>query len=200
MCVVLLFTLPPLPLVTCLHESHPASVLRPPLKARQKVASEWLPGRHSQGFVPHLRRRPNAAAPRAPRAPLHAVSARGRRCLQDYRLTQRACPGTQSPGRPFLLASAPQPRAYSGRSCRRRAFNGRPPLRIEFSRVRARSGLLQHRLCVRLLPALPCRGLSKNPWTLATGWSWGGIQLSRGAPPTTPLGRGAALAAASPNP
>ena len=86
---------------------HPASVLRPPLKARQKVASEWLPGRHSQGFVPHLRRRPNAAAPRAPRAPLHAVSARGRRCLQDYRLTQRACPGTQSPGVPSYLHLRP---------------------------------------------------------------------------------------------
>ena len=64
--------------------------------------------------------------------------------------------------------------------------------------ARARSGLLQHRLYVRLLPTLPCRGLSKNPWTLATGWSWGGIQLSRGAPPTTPLGRGATLAAANP--
>ena len=78
----------------------------------------------------------------------------------------------------------------------------RVPLRIEFARVRARarSGLLQHRLYVRLLPTLPCRGLSKNPWTLATGWSWGGIQLSRGAPPTTPLGRGATLAAANPKP
>ena len=32
--VALLFTLPPLHLVTRLHESHPASVLRPPLLAR----------------------------------------------------------------------------------------------------------------------------------------------------------------------
>ena len=42
--------------------------------------------------------------------------------------------------------------------------------------------------------------LAENPWTHAMGWSWGGISLSRGAPPTTPLGRGETLAAASPKP
>ena len=105
------------------------------------------------------------------------------------------------PGVPSYLhlrpnrARTPDVAAAAARSM---AAATRAPLRIEFSRVRARSGLLQHRPCVRLLPALPCQGLSKNPWTLATGWSWGGIQLSRGAPPTTPLGRGATLAAASP--
>ena len=104
------------------------------------------------------------------------------------------------PGVPSYLhlrpnrARTPDVAAAAARSM---AAATRAPLRIEFSRVRARSGLLQHRPCVRLLPALPCQGLSKNPWTLATGWSWGGIQLSRGAPPTTPLGRGATLAAAS---
>ena len=95
-----------------------------------------------QSFVPDLRRltrqtpdsaaaaaaaRSMPAAPRAPRVPLRTVSVRNRRCLQGNRLTQRACPGIRSSGRPFLLASAPQPRAYSGR--RRRRSRARWPPR-----------------------------------------------------------------------
>ena len=152
-----------------------------------------------QGCVPTCSGAPNAQTPDRPPRPARparparprALSARSR-CLQGNRLSQRAGPGRESPGPPFLLASAPN-RARTPDSAAAAASSmaaaPRAPLRIEFARVRARSGLQQHRLCVRLLPAVPCQGLSKNPWTLATGWSWGGIHLSRGAPPTTPGSR-----------
>ena len=161
-----------------------------------------------QSFVPDLRRRPNAPnsrqrrcrrrralnacrAPPAPRAPAHCV------CPQPPLPARQQVDSACVPGYTIFRASLPTCICAATARVLRTL-----PLRIEFARVRARarSGLLQHRLYVRLLPTLPCRGLSKNPWTLATGWSWGGIQLSRGAPPTTPLGRGATLAAANPKP
>ena len=177
-----------------------------------------------QSFVPDLRRRPNAPnsrqrrcrrcrrrralnacrAPRAPRAPAHCV------CPQPPLPARQQVDSACVPGYTIFRASLPTcicaPTARVLRTSppsSRARWPPRPACPCVLSLpafARARSGLLQHRLYVRLLPTLPCRGLSKNPWTLATGWSWGGIQLSRGAPPTTPLGRGATLAAANPNP
>ena len=175
-----------------------------------------------QSFVPDLRRRPNAPnsrqrrcrrrrralnacrAPRAPRAPAHCV------CPQPPLPARQQVDSACVPGYTIFRASLPTcicaPTARVLRTSppsSRARWPPRPACPCVLSLpafARARSGLLQHRLYVRLLPTLPCRGLSKNHWTLATGWSWGGIQLSRGAPPTTPLGRGATLAAANPKP
>ena len=202
MCVALLFTLPPVPLVACLHESHPALVLRPPLPARQKrLPRRGCLGGPLRGFAPHLRRRSNAPNSgqrrrrrrRAPNVCPRPLMPAGQQvesaCLPRASLPTFIC----APTARVLWTSPPLPL--------RARWPPRPSRPCVLSLPAfARSGLLQHRLCVWLLPALPCRGLSKNPWTLATGWSWGGIQLSRGAPPTTPLGRGATLAAASPKP
>ena len=138
-----------------------------------------------KAFVPHLRRRPNAAAPRAPRAPLHAVSAPrppmparlqvDSACLPGYTISRASLP---------TCICAPTARVLRDVACRRRALNGRRrparPCVLSFPAFARALDSCSNRPCVRLLPALPCQGLSKNPWTLATGWSWGGIQLSRG--------------------
>ena len=160
-----------------------------------------------QSFVPDLRRRPNAPnsrqrrcrrcralsacrAPRAPRAPAHCV------CPQPPLPARKQVDSACVPGYTIFRASLPTcicaPTARVLRTSppsSRARWPPRPACPCVLSLpafARARSGLLQHRLYVRLLPTLPCRGLSKTLGRLRPGGPGVGFSFRAARRPRPP--------------
>ena len=115
MCVALLFTMLPSPLVTCLHESHPAWVLRPPrlcvLSLPTFARALWTPA-----ASPLCSAAPRASLPRPKQKPLDACdrvvlgwdSAVARRAAHDPPGSRRdACSCQPLNPKPSILSPKP---------------------------------------------------------------------------------------------